>query len=540
MDRRFFLRLAAMTAASGLVHWRFAGAAPEPDPAFDTDVVVIGAGLGGLSCAAHLAKNGFRVLVLEQHSRPGGYATSFTRGVQGRTFTCEVSLHASVLGSAHMRAMLQELGVWNSIERVPHPYAWCSRFPGFSLDVPAKAGLDGFERQLAGLFPDEAQGLRAYFDVWRGVMAEMAALETGKVPREQFPRLCPNLWFIRDKTLAQVLEPHVRNPRLKAVLGQSCGYYGLPPSRLAAFYYLLPTAGYLEDGGDYLKGTSQSLSDALAAAIRQAGGEVRTRSPVTGVLLRDGRAAGVRLADGREIRSRAVVCNAAALELLRDLLPPHSLPPKTEARMESLTPSPGCCIVWLGLDRDLSTAWPRAQTTFYASEDMETDFARAMACDFEHSGFSVMYYDALVPGFSPKGCSSLGLVSLCGYDHWKPFEADYLAGRKRAYQAEKKRLTDLLVRRCEDLALPGLSKMIVLRESSTPLTNLRFTRNPLGAIYGFAPTADNAFMSRLPNATGLAGLYLASAWGDPGGGYAGALLGGKKAFRDVARELAGR
>lgn len=243
MDRRFFLRLAAMTAASGLVHWRFAGAVPEPDPAFDTDVVVIGAGLGGLSCAAHLAKNGFRVLVLEQHSRPGGYATSFTRGVQGRTFTCEVSLHASVLGSAHMRAMLQELGVWNSIERVPHPYAWCSRFPGFSLDVPAKAGLDGFERQLAGLFPDEAQGLRAYFDVWRGVMAEMAALETGKVPREQFPRLCPNLWFIRDKTLAQVLEPHVRNPRLKAVLGQSCGYYGLPPSRLAAFYYLLPTAG---------------------------------------------------------------------------------------------------------------------------------------------------------------------------------------------------------------------------------------------------------------------------------------------------------
>ena len=100
-------------------------------------------------------------------------------------------------------------------------------------------------------------------------------------------------------------------------------------------------------------------------------------------------------------------------------------------------------------------------------------------------------------------------------------------------------MSDILIRRAEELALPGLSQMIVMREASTPLTNIRFTRNNAGCIYGYAPTVDNAFLTRFPNKTAIDGLYLASAWGDPGGGYTGALLGGKKAFKDVATALAG-
>ncbi|WP_449243067.1 phytoene desaturase family protein, partial [Desulfovibrio sp.] len=301
--------------------------------------------------------------------------------------------------------------------------------------------------------------------------------------------------------------------------------------------YLAPTGEYIESGGYYLKGTSQSLSDALVKAVTDKGGQVRPRTLVTAVLASGGRVTGVRTADGKEIRCRAVVSNAAALELLRDLLPSDALPRDERARMEAMTPSPSSFIVWLGLGQDVTKSFPLPECSFYTGTDMEAAYAASMACDLERTDMAMMVYDNLVPGFSPKGCSSICLMSLSGYDHWKPFEADYLAGRKQAYQAEKKRLADIFVRRCEELALPGLSKMIVMREASTPLTNLRFTKNPYGAIYGFAPTADNAFMSRIPNTTGLKGLFLAGAWGDPGGGFTGALLGGKGAFKDVAEFL---
>jgi len=535
MNRRKFLRLAAVTAAAGL-SWRLVEAAPaKAAPRYD--VVVVGAGLGGLSCAALLAHQGLKTLVLEQHYRLGGYATSFPRRAGDNRFVCEVSLHSTVLASPSVRSVLETVGVWDKLELAPHPHAWASRFPDLSLDIPAKAGLDGFEKQLRSTFPGEAEGLGAYFGLWRGIMQELNALPGFAGPKEAFPARFPHLWEIRDKTVGQLVDAHIRDPRVRAVLTQSCGYYGLPPSRLAAFYYLGPTGDYLERGGVYIKGTSQALSDALVQSIRDAGGEVRARTAVAAVLVQDGRAVGVRTADGREYAARAVVSNACVPELFRSLVPAGSLPAKDQARLASLTPSPGSFIVWLGLNRDIRQQFPDPEVSSYPSLDMEANYRAAMACDFEKASFSLMAYDNLIPGFSPAGCSTVSLVCCCGYGHWKPFEADYLAGRKEAYATEKRRLTELLVAMAEKRAIPGLSGMIVMRESATPLTNLRFTRNAKGSIYGYAPTVDNVFLSRLPNRTAVPGLFLASAWGAPGGGYGGVIEGGKDAFAEVSAFL---
>jgi len=543
MDRRFFLQMAAVAAASQLVGWRFAGAAPtrpdSPNTPNSYDAIIIGAGLGGLSCATYLARHGFRTLLLEQHYRVGGYATSFPRRAGEREFACEVSLHASALTSESNRAMLEELGVWDQLELAPHPQAWSSRFPGFSLDVPSKIGITGFERLLLPLFPDEAAGLQRYFELWRSVMQDMNAFTANPTatPPAQFPGRFPHLWAIRDKTIGQLVNAHIRNPKARAVLTQSCGYYGLPPSRLAAFYYLCPTGEYLESGGDYIKGTSQALSDALAQSCTTAGGEIRLRTKVAAIITKAGRAVGVRTADGAEFMAKAVICNASAPQVFNTLLGRDIAPADYRARLATLTPSPGSCIVWLGLDQDVTRQLPEPEVSFYPGEDMEANYAAAMAGDFEHAHFSMMIYDDLVPGFSPAGCSTIGLVCLSSYDHWKPFEAGYLAGHKEAYVAEKRRLTDILIHKAETLALPGLSKMVVMRDASTPLTNLRFTQNAFGSIYGYAPTTDNVFMTRIANKTPVPGLYLASAWGSPGGGYTGVLLAGKQAFKDVAEAL---
>ena len=81
--------------------------------------------------------------------------------------------------------------------------------------------------------------------------------------------------------------------------------------------------------------------------------------------------------------------------------------------------------------------------------------------------------------------------------------------------------------------------MIPVREIGTPLTNWRYTRNPQGAIYGFEQSMDNAFMNRIKNKTPIKGLYLDSAWGNPGGGYAGVLRAGERTFKEMMEDWRG-
>ena len=120
---------------------------------------------------------------------------------------------------------------------------------------------------------------------------------------------------------------------------------------------------------------------------------------------------------------------------------------------------------------------------------------------------------------------------------WRKFESDYINGNKAAYNREKQRWAKILIERAEKEVIPGLSGMIEVQEAATPLTNWRYTGNTGGAIYGFEQSMDNAFMNRIKTETPVRGLHLASAWGNPGGGYAGAFRAGQSAFVAVMKDI---
>lgn len=153
--------------------------------------------------------------------------------------------------------------------------------------------------------------------------------------------------------------------------------------------------------------------------------------------------------------------------------------------------------------------------------------------------FLVAVYDNAYKGYSRPGTSTLSIVVLTGWDHWAPFSADYEADRKEAYAREKKRWTDILVARAEKALIPGLSGMIETMDAATPLTNRRYTANPMGAIYGFDHGVKNDFVTRIDNRTPVKGLYLASAWGNPGAGYGGTIAGAEVTFYKMMRDWGG-
>ena len=536
--RREFLAMLAAAFPAAAFDWNaFPRATARRRAADDYDAIVIGSGLGGLSCAAGFARQGFKALVLEQHDKPGGFATAFARP---GGFVFDVSLHSTTVGARD--------GVYNlipgfpeitDVEFVQHPTLFRAMFPDHDLRV-AQRDPAAYVAQLTALFPAAREGIAGLFDDMGGLATEVGRLQGagGQVDMSRFAVDYPHLMRLNGKTWGEMVDARIRDPRLKAVVSSQWGYYGLPPSRLSCFYYAMPFMGYLTHGGFYPRGRSQTISTALARYIEAHGGSVRLNTRVERILLRDGAAAGVATADGSTFRGRAVVSNADPFATFQRMILDQSALAEYEAAWQRYGVSLSCFQVFLGLKEDLVGRLGLTDSEIFISSgyDPEGEYAAALAGDVERGGVGVSLYDALYRGYSPPGKNTVNLLVLQGYGPWERFEADYVAGRKEAYGREKRRMAELLIRKAEERLLPGLSRAIEVMEVGTPLTNRRYTGHHRGAIYGWDQTVNNSGSTRVGHATPIRNLYLAGAWSRPGHGYGAVIPSGLECFAEIVRD----
>jgi prolycopene isomerase len=216
----------------------------------------------------------------------------------------------------------------------------------------------------------------------------------------------------------------------------------------------------------------------------------------------------------------------------------ESCPADYLARLDANDVSLSSFQVFLGLGEDLVGKHGVTDSEIFYETGYDADAAyRAMlAADIENCGFGLTLYDNLYEGYSPKGKNTVNIISLQGFDHWKRYEDAYERGEKTEYNKEKARMADVLIGRVEDRFLPGLSDAIEVKEIGTPLTNLRYTRNTRGAIYGFDQTLNNSGPTRLGHKTPVRNLYLAGAWTRPGHGYSAVLWSGLSCFGEIMNE----
>ena len=542
LSRRSFIAAAGMSAAAMTLDVsRIKACAASMGPKSDYPVVVIGAGLGGLTCAAYLARDGVPVTVVEQHSVPGGYATAFER--EGGKYNFEVSLHGTSINNNSPARILDDLGVLQKLELVRLPDTYRIKTCAGDVVVP-QSDPEVFIENLARRFPQEAEGIRSFVNEMLTVHTETEAYGSKSAFYKKyfkliFPLMYPTMWKMRSKFLADLLDDHVQSPKVRNLLSFLWGYYGLPPSKLSGFYYALATGEYLKNGSYYIKDRSQRLSGLLAGTIETAGGRMIFGHAVEKVALKGRAVSGVTLSDGRALPARSVVCNGSALTLFEQMLPDKSVPEEYLKKLNAYHPSISCFLVWLGLNRSIVDRVPGYSTAVESGHSPEDAYALGIKGDIENVPYSVCVYDHLYEGYSAPGTSTLMIIALVGYEPWHRFASDYRAGRKEAYLGEKKRWAETLVRRTEHDLIPGLGQMIEVQESATPLTNWRYTGNTEGAIYGFEQSMENAYMNRISNRTPIKGLYLAGSWGNPGGGYAGVLRSGQMTFEMMMQDWGG-
>jgi len=536
--RRDFLKAMLAGIPALTLDWDSFPKGEQSSPAKDQwDAVIIGAGLGGLSCAAAFARQGFRPLVLEQHRIPGGYATTFKRP---GGFEFDASLHSTGAGERNgIHNLIPGFPEIQDVEFVPHKVLYRAIFPDYDIRVPSR-DVDGYIKILTGYFPDEKEALQNLFAAMRGLVADLNKYSAagGNVDMSKFPQDYPNLFKSVMSTWGQFQDSYIKDPKLKAIVSSLWGYFGLPPSKLASIYYGMPLIGYLEDGGYYPIGKSQKISNALVRFIEEHGGKVALGARVENIMVKEHAAYGVRTADGKAFEGKVVISNASAIDTFHKMIDEKEYLKDYLARLDGFSISLSSFQVFLGLKKDLIKEVGITDTEIFYEPGYDGDagYKTALDADVENGGFGLTLYDNLYKGYSPEGKNTVNIIVLQGYEPWKKFEADYFTGKKDAYRAEKERLANILIKKVEERLLPGLSKAIEVKEVGTPLTNVRYTLNYRGAVYGFDQTLDNSMPKRLPQQTPIKNLYLAGAWTQPGHGYGTVIFSGLQCFGEIMRE----
>ena len=490
------------------------------------DSIIIGAGLGGLTAAALLAKRGKKVLVLDKHYLAGGYATEFKR----KKYIFDVALHllsgAEKGGGIH--DVLEVIGLNDKIKLIKPDYLFEVYYSKKNLG-PLKfpnGDLKKVREHLLEVFPDAKSDINYWLRVLRWVRFQIRVFDNRKtniirniVTMFFAPLLCPILIFGNRIKLSFFLNK-VKNEDLRDYLDQLSGYYGLPAKEINSQYYLLPTSSYVLDGGTYLEGGGQELSNQLVKYIEEHNGTVSLKNEALEILVEGDKVTGVK-AKKDTYQSEMVVSNASPYIVYENLLKNWPGRESIIKKIRALKPSMSCSGLYLGIDttiENLNPDFKDSYQVFLNSNGIDTQYEMAKNMDKfkDYEDGCLTFHSNIDTHCCPEGKSVLIFFMLDEIDRWENLS-------KEEYKEKKKEEQEKVLRLMEKY-LPKIRDHIEVAEFATPKTMVRYTGNERGAIYGFAQTPEQGgLMKRFQPKSPLKGLFFSSAWTFPGGGFEGAI-----------------
>jgi phytoene desaturase len=471
------------------------------------DVVVIGAGIGGLTCAAYLAKKGKKVKVFEQHFVPGGCCSSFSR--KGFKFDAGVLHLTGGKESGAFQKVMAALDMEGELEFKEQFQRFV--FPDFTYD--STRNVNDYPEKLKKIFPGEAGGITKLFDTINSIYEDIKKL----------PDLSPLLQKYKEKSYQYLIDEHIKDSKLKALVNANWHLWN-PVWKNSAIDYASLTVSETVRGYFYPMGGIQAVPDALVRVLKKYGGEIEYRTFVDRIILENGRAIGIETKKGKHIKAKQVVSNIAARATFLDMVGEENLPPDFVAMLNSLEVSLSAFYVYLGVDIDPREAGLDApETIVYETYDNTKEWELLLQGEFAVPCFGIAVPTYMDPSLAPPGKHVVIVMTMAPY---------HLKGK--SWREEKRRMTAKLIAKAEKLIL-GLSQHTVVQDSATPLTYERYTLNSLGAAMGWAFTPQ-MFMKRLEQKTPVPNLYLAGQWTMPGGGVPAVAVSGLKAARMIIGE----
>ncbi|MEN8244422.1 MAG: NAD(P)/FAD-dependent oxidoreductase [Thermodesulfobacteriota bacterium] len=495
----------------------------------DYDVVVIGAGNGGLTASATLARKGQKVLLLERHNIPGGCATSFCRG----RFEFEVALHQlSGLGTPEkpgpLRMTLDNLGVVDDLEFVEIQDLYSVHMPdGFNIAL--KPDKKQVVTELKHKFPLEKEAIDRFFDLVYKYANDMVGAFIFRDPEPSRDKY-PNLYRYALRSAKEVLDDYFQDPLLKTVISVYWGYLGVSVDQLSFAYLAMLLFQYIEFKPFHVKGGSQALSNAILNAFLNTGGRARFNCGAQRIIVEDNQVIGVKTDAGDTIETRCVVANISPMETYTNLIGNDLVPDNTLQEMNGRSLSNSAFSMFIGFDCEPDELNIRESTNFLmASTDIGGSLHdRMKRVDIQDELMVMSCYDISDPAFSPPGTCQVNLVTLKYGDPWLNIPPGQ-------YHEVKYRCAESMLKRAEDI-FPDIRQHIEEIDIATPLTHMRYLGHPAGAVYGFESRTKDSFFFQPGNRSPVKGLTFAGGWvGDQG--FEPTLRSGTLAAKSILRQI---
>lgn len=446
------------------------------------DAIIIGAGLGGLTCGAKLAKNGKKVLIMEKIHHIGGTSYIFKR--KGFIFP----MGALSFSYPHLtRQILLECGINDQFmfER--------SHFQLISpdMDIIYSKNWNSFREDILKQFMDDKAGINEFFDIISKLTETITNIHEwhpdyllGK--SKNFAK--SNLYRHGKETQLiekydnisskEVLERLISSDSLQRLLGSQGTYKSIMSMTHLAFMWNVMSF----EGIWFPSCGIHGIADLLEESILKNGGEIKLNTEVDEVLIENGRVKGIRDKSGNIYKSERVISNADYKKTILELIPKSKIP-ESYANIVSETAYTGSELcVYLGIDPqkvDLTNL--RVQHLFYRKKivpNSENDVE-----DFENKEIEICLWSDKSPLFAPDDKKSLILrvnMSYSHFDRWRTGEKK----RKEGYRDYKRRLANKLIKTVENI-VPGLADAIEVMEIATPLTYRDWGQRTFGSVAGW-------------------------------------------------------
>lgn len=478
------------------------------------DVIIIGSGFGGLSCASLLAKKGKKVLVVEKSPHSGGTSSLFSR--KGYHFPM------GPLGFSHPQRILDfldEIGISQKPAFKRTHYRLVS--PGFECVFSTPLGE--VREQLRQLFPKESR-INEFFDRLMDITSEIKDIhkwhpdyllggkigEKGKKSRGRIQKDMNSISVYASTAGKKVLDGYFSNAKLKNFLGSM----GTDPPRMSLLNLAIMWHLMAETGIWFPSWGIHGLVREIENAFISFGGEIRLGQPVQKIMIKGGKAAGIITSKGEVFESEWIVSNADAKKTFLEMIDREQVPATYLKNIQSIPYTDSELCVYLGIDPgNVDLGAMETNNLFFRSE-LETE-EKVGLTDFANREIAITLWSDNMEGLAPEQKKSLVLRVGFPFHHF----SDYWTGEKKRtpeYREYKDRLALDIVRTAEKI-LPGLSSSIEVMETATPLTYRDWGNRFQGSIAGWTWEARNRHVmgnkllirTAVPNLL-MAGIYAAT------------------------------
>ncbi len=448
-------------------------------------VVIIGSGLGGLSCGVVLARNGYDVTILEQASQIGGCLQCFRRG--GVKFETGMHFVGSAAEGQTLHQFMRYLELDKDVRLSPlnqDAYDIVS-LGGKHYEFPI--GKEAFIEKISGYFPHQRSNIVKYFETIER-LAETSSVDAMKYA-ESDKDISPEYLL---HSIDEVVEQIITDPLLAKVLVGNLPLYAAEKGKTPFIQHAL-IVDFYNQSAYRIVGGSDVISVSLAATIRRYGGEIRTRCKAVKILCDETHAVAVQIESGEKVDCDIVISDVHPKRTL-ELLDTNLIRPAFRKRIAAISETPGVFSLFLKFKKGVV---PYMNSNFYYYEgNTPWNCEQYLENEWPKNYLYMHMCHEDSPTYAESGVV-LAYMQQSELETWKDTTVEHRGAAYRQFKHNKaEHLLDVM-----EKEFPGLRSQIEDYYTATPLTYRDYTGTEDGGLYGIAKdvnkTADYRVSHRL-------------------------------------------